>query len=44
MRRIATSENCSVSLADLWHRHTISDVLDYVEMLDWHDEMADRED
>jgi hypothetical protein len=30
-------------MADLWHRHTIDNLLCYAEMLDWHEEMRVRE-
>jgi hypothetical protein len=33
MLDIATSDKCSVSLADLRNQHTAIDVLDYIDML-----------
>lgn len=33
MLEIATNENCSVSLADLRDRHTVIDLVDYVDMM-----------
>ncbi len=33
MLDIATSEKCSVSLADLRNHHTAIDVVDYIDML-----------
>lgn len=35
--RIAADERCSVSVASLKNDHTIGDLLDYVEWLDWQD-------
>lgn len=43
MMRVATSEQCSVSLASLRNDHTPADLLDYVEWLDMVEEMAERD-
>jgi hypothetical protein len=38
MSRIVTDERCSVSLSELMRDHTISDVLFYLESLNFSDE------
>jgi len=39
MAKIATDERCSVSIADLWQKHTVLDVILYLEGLDFSDEL-----
>lgn len=40
MIRVATDERCAVSLADLRRDHTIIDLIDYYEALDFADDCA----
>lgn len=40
MSRISTDQRCSVTLSDLRRRHTVLDLILYVEALDHADELA----
>jgi len=40
MVRVATDQRCAVALAALRTDHTIGDLCDYVEWLDWDDAKA----
>ena len=44
MIRVATDERCSVSLAELRRDHTIIDLIDYYEGLDFADDRSRPQD
>jgi hypothetical protein len=42
MQIMRVASRCSVSIAELRHRHTIGDLLDYVEWLEFEDDCAQQ--